>query len=248
MKVDIGVRNIPTAETMVIMMDKDIAALLPHVLSSLGTGDIFIKILSKAAINPLLIYKIQYYTWNSKTITVTPPKDAKTAKKKNIEDAAWYQKEFGSRIKKNGKKQKKYVALEDVFNLGDNHIFKTLNKRPGKYAGSSGAVIINLGNKKRPGIINVNKDDDHMSGVTGILVVSKDKLIGMSKDDSIEMQIKKSDFSENVGKQGPIPAGNDKSCCEASDDEETLSSSNDSASSSSSGEEARSGNSAGSSG
>jgi hypothetical protein len=58
--------------------------------------------------------------------------------------------------------------------------------------------------------------------------VSKDKLIGVSKDILIEMLIKTGVISEKIGKQGSAPASNDKSCCEASNNEESLSNSGDS--------------------
>ena len=63
--------------------------------------------LLKASIDPSLIHEMVHCTWDAQTLTLTTPKDAAAAKKKNIEDAAWYQKDFGSHIKKKWKEQKK---------------------------------------------------------------------------------------------------------------------------------------------
>merc|ERR1712086_526745 len=135
---------------MVEIMNKNVAGYLTHMLPSLGIGDTFIKNLLKVSIDPSLIHEMVHCTWDAQTFTPTTPKDAATAKKKNIEDAVWYQKDFGSHIKKKGKEKKEYVAPEDVYNLDDNHTFKTLTERPEKYKGTSGAATIHLGSEKAP--------------------------------------------------------------------------------------------------
>ena len=245
--VDVVVGNTPAAEKMVEMMNKNVAAYLTHMLPSLKIGETFIKNLLKASIDPSLIHEMVHCTWDAQTFTLTTPKDAAAAKKKNIEDAAWYQKDFGSHIKKKGKEKKEYVAPEDVYNLDDNHTFKTLTERPEKYKGTPGAETINLGSEKEPGVIDVDADEDNMSRVSAMTGVSKDDLKDLSKDDLIQMLIKKGNISERVGEKGSAPTGIDKSRCEASDDEGS-SSSYDSDSSSSSSDGAGSGDSAAGSG
>jgi hypothetical protein len=247
MNVDVVVGNTPGAERMVEMMNKNVAAYLTHTLPSLGIGKTFVKNLLKASIDPSLIHEMAHCTWDAQTSTLTTPKDAAAAKKKNIEDAAWYQKDFGAHIKKKGKEQKEYVAPEDVYNLDDDHTFKTLNERPGKYKGTPGAATINLGKEKGPGVIDVDADEDNMSRVSAMTGMSKDDLITLSKDDLIQMLIKKGNISERVGKKGSAPIEIDKSRCEASDDEES-SSSDDSDSSFSSSDGAGSDDSAAGSG
>ena len=247
MNVDVVVGNTPAAEKMVEMMNKHVAAYLTHMLPSLGIGDTFIKNLLKASIDPSLIHEMVHCTWDAQTFTLTTPKDAAAAKKKNTEDAVWYQKEFSSHNKKKGKEQKEYVPPEDVYKLVDDHTYKTLNERPGRYKGTPGAATINLGSEKEPGVIDVDADEDNMSRVSAMTWVSKDDLKDLSKDDLIQMLIKKGDISERVGEKGSAPTGIDKSHCEASDDEES-SSSDDSDSSSSSSDGAGSGNSAAGSG
>ena len=77
--------------------------------------------------------------------------------------------------------------------------------------------------------------------------VSRDTLIGMLKDDLIEMLTKKGNIREKVGEEGSAPKCIDKLRYEASDDEGS-SSSYDSDSSSSSSDGAGSGDSAAGSG
>ena len=126
------------------------------------------------------------------------PKDATSAKKKNIEDATWYQKDFGSHIKKKRKEQKEYVAPEDVYNLNDDHTYNMLNERPGKYKGTPGAATVNLGREKEPGVIDVDVDEDNMSRASAMTGVSKDNLMVLSKDVLIQTLIKKGNISERV--------------------------------------------------
>ena len=42
-------------------------------------------------------------------------------------------------------KKEKLLAPENLYTLGDDHTYTTLNERPGAYAGSPGAARIDLG-------------------------------------------------------------------------------------------------------
>ena len=42
-------------------------------------------------------------------------------------------------------KKKKFVAQDKVFQLDDEHSFKTLNEKPGTYEGSPGAAAFQVG-------------------------------------------------------------------------------------------------------
>ena len=79
------------------------------------------------------------------------------------------------------------LAPENLYTLGDDHTYTTLNERPGVYAGSPGAAMIELGkNRPRPSnidLINGSDDDSVMSNVTSMrnltdpTVYSKNKLV-----------------------------------------------------------------------
>ena len=64
------------------------------------------------------------------------------------------------------------MAPENVYTLRDDHTYTTLNERPGTYAGSPGAAMIDLGNNRpRPSNIyltNRSNDDSIMSNVTSM--------------------------------------------------------------------------------
>ena len=92
-----------------------------------------------------------------------------------------------------------------MYNLDDDHTYKTLNERPGKYKGTPGAATINLGSEKEPGVIDIDADEDNMSRVSATTGVSKDDLMVLSKDDLIQMLIKKGNISERVGERVPHP-------------------------------------------
>jgi hypothetical protein len=60
------VGNMATAEAMVMMMNTNVTAYLTHILPTLGIVETFVKALIRAAINPSLIHKIQYCSWDQK--------------------------------------------------------------------------------------------------------------------------------------------------------------------------------------
>ena len=90
---------------------------------------------------------------------LTTPKDIEDAGKRKLEDAAWYQKDYGVK-KSNGRKkynkEDKLLAPENLYTLGDDHTYTTLNERPGTCAGSPVPAMIDLGkNRPRPSNIDV---------------------------------------------------------------------------------------------
>lgn len=65
-----------------------------------------------------------------------------------------------------GRKKKQYTAPENVYDLDDDHMFKTMDGRPVKYAGLLSTTTVYLGSKKKHGIVGVDKDDDNMSAMS----------------------------------------------------------------------------------
>ena len=251
MSVDVVIGNTLAAEAMVEMINKNIAAYLTYFLPTIGCSKEFIKDLLSAAVDPSLLHEVEYCTWEEKTLTLTTPKDVEKAKNKSIEDAAWYQNNFGVHMEKKEKKKKKHVAPENVYQLDEEHTYVSLNDRPGKYAGSPGAATIDLGKKKRPGEIDVDADDKAISAMSGFSGLTggytEEELNNSSKEELIAM-FKRGNISGKTGSKGSTPKGNYKSRSGASDDEESSSSGDDSVSSSSSSEGTGSGESAATSG
>ena len=95
--------------------------------------------------------------------------------KKKLEDAAWYQKDYGVKNSNGSKKynkEEKLLEPENIYTLGDDHTYTTLNERPGTYAGLPGADMIDLGkNRLRPSNIDITNgidDDSVMSNDTSM--------------------------------------------------------------------------------
>ena len=114
-----------------------------------------------------LIKDVGKCTCDNNSMVLTTPKDAEEAGKKKLEDAAWYQQDYGVKMSNGGKKYSKkeeLLAPKNLYQLGDDHTYTTLNEHPGTYAGSPGAATIDLGkNKPRPSQIDFDDDSDDES-------------------------------------------------------------------------------------
>ena len=148
--VDIVIANAPEAETMVAMMNKNLAAYLTHYLKVAGLNGDFIRRLVNASIDPLFLHSMGACTWNSETNVLSTPDDIEQQKEQDIEAAAWYKDEFGDHMKdKERKAKKQYAALEQFYDLDGTHSVQTIHVcAAGKgYAGTPGAATFNLGDK-----------------------------------------------------------------------------------------------------
>ena len=81
------------------------------------------------------------------------------------------------------------LAPENLYTLVYDHTYTTLNERPGTYAGSLGAAMIDLGkNRLRPSNIdltNGSNDDSVMSNVT--IMTNLTDPTAYSKDELVKM-------------------------------------------------------------
>ena len=93
--------------------------------------------------------------WDAKTKTLTTPGDAAKEKSLALEQAAWYNNDFGMKMGKTmadeaRKKQGQLMNPEDIYQIdADAHTYHTLNERPGTYDGTPGAVRLDLGQSGR---------------------------------------------------------------------------------------------------
>ena len=95
----------------------------------------------QVSVDPVLIKGIGDCTWDEMKRVLTTPKDIEDSGKKKLEDAAWYQKDYGFKNSNGSKKynkKEKLLAPENLYTLGDDHTYTTLNERPGTYAGLPG--------------------------------------------------------------------------------------------------------------
>ena len=229
--VDIVVPNAPEAETMVAMMNKNLAAYLHHYLKDEGLNVDFIHDLLQASIDPQLLHSMRECKWDKATKVLSTPEDQEKEKDKEIENAAWYKDEFGSHMKDKGRQEKKsYAAPEQLYDLDGTHSVNTIfGKNGGKenegkgYAGSPGAASINLGKAKTDEVIDVDDDSDDMS-----------QLSTMTKEDLIALLRSAKNSSSKKKGSAPTSEGSQN---HASDSEDSQSGSSSEGSSSSSEEE-----------
>ena len=101
------------------------------------------------------------------------------------------------------------LAPENLYTLGDDHTYTTLNERPGMYAGSPGAAMIDLGkNRPRPSNIyltNRSNDDRVMSNVTSMTNLTDPA--AYSKDEIVEM-LQNARISHRSSVKCSTPKGN----------------------------------------
>ena len=155
--------------------------------------------------------------------------DEENAKRKKLEDAAWYQTNYGAQLTK-GKKGAKddFLSPEDIYKLDDDHTYKTLNKRPGTYKGSPGAETLDLGKvKEKPKEVDLTREEDEMSVMTNATNFSQ-----KSREELIEML-----REAKISNKGSAPKSKRKPQHNIPGDEESLSNSDDSTLSSSSSED-----------
>ena len=169
------------------------------------------------------------------------PKDIDDSRKKKLEDAAWYQKDYGvknSNSSKKYNKKEKLLAPENIYTLGYDHTYTTLNECPGTYAGSPGAAMIDLvKNRPRPSNIDLtNGSDDNsvMSNVTSMTNLTDP--VAYSKDELVEM-LHNARISHRSSVKGSAPKGNGNPHHKSSDNRGRLPGNNDSDLSSTSSEE-----------
>jgi len=171
--VDAVIPNTPEAETMVLMMKRNIGAFLSFYLD--GKMDARFKTdLLKASIDPSLLHEIEHCTWDPKTKVLITPNEEKAKEARTIEDAAWYHDEFaaltGAEGKK-GKKKKTYATAEMLYDMDGDQLVQTLHNRPGKgYAGSPGAATLDLGkrNNTSDGLDIDTAEGDDMSALSSL--------------------------------------------------------------------------------
>ena len=88
-------------------------------------------------------------------MAITTPKNTEKANKMRLEEASWYQKDYGLKLFTGGKKpwQKEAImAPKNMLTLGGERTYTTLDEQVGTYAGSPGAATLDLGRSRtKPG-------------------------------------------------------------------------------------------------
>ena len=97
--------NTPEAETLLLMMKKNIGAFLHFHLKELGLEGLFITYLLRASVDPSHLHEIPKCSWEEKGRILTTPEDEKEEKRRNMENAAWYKDDFAALTVGKGKKK-----------------------------------------------------------------------------------------------------------------------------------------------
>jgi hypothetical protein len=157
--VDVVVPNAEEAERMLIMMNRNFAAYATNYLIKVSKMDEeFVGRLIRATVDPSLVNMIGECKWQEKDWVLTTQEDEENEKVKAIEDAAWYNDEFGDHMFDTRKKEKtKYAPQEALDELNCDHSYKSVHMRKGNYVGSPDAPAFQVGGKS---VECIDADDD----------------------------------------------------------------------------------------
>ena len=98
MNVDVVIGKTKEATDRVEMMNNNIVAYVKFNFLIKGAGQDLIEKLLKISVDPELIKEIGQYKWDTNKLALTTPKDAEEANKIKLEEAAWYQKNYGGKL------------------------------------------------------------------------------------------------------------------------------------------------------
>ena len=175
--VDFVAPEIPEAEAMFAMMNKQLLVYLSNYLADAGMGKVFVKALIKGAIWPSLNHADGTCTWDSINKTVTTPEDAEREQQQVLEDLAWYKDEYGDHMSTRGRQKKKeYSSPEIMYDIEGEHSVKKIHEHPGKgYDGTPGAATIDL--QRKPKSKEDIVDDEYSKGSSDISNMLRYQLI-----------------------------------------------------------------------
>ena len=144
--VDIVVPEIPEAEAMVAMMNKQLLVYLSNYFIDASMGKVFVNEVTQGEICAALNHAAGTCTWDSSKKTSTTKEDAELERQKLLKDAAWYEDECGDRMSTKGlQKKKEYSSPDMLYDIDIEHSVKTIHEHPGEgYAGTTSTDTIDL--------------------------------------------------------------------------------------------------------
>ena len=237
--VEAVVPRTPDAETMTLMMEKNIAAYLRFYLKDANMPEDFVTRLLDVSCDPSILHEAKHCTWDSKTRVLTTPKDEEEKKNKAIEEAAWYNDVYSELMaspKKGGRKggDKVYTDPENIYDLDGENSVKTLSQKPGsRYGGSPGAPTFRVGQGKKAAqekdgdVIDVDAGDD----VSVLSTLSREELIRRLREANLESnqkgsapnsaEDKRSQSESDSGEEGSSDGGDTSSSSGSSEESST---------------------------
>ena len=102
--VEVIVPNIPEAEALILMMNRQFPAFCYHYLLGKGMDETFVRHLLKESCCPTLVSQIENCTWDEENKSIiTAAQAEEDARLQELENAAWYKDEFGKQMVTNMK-------------------------------------------------------------------------------------------------------------------------------------------------
>jgi hypothetical protein len=132
-RLDVIVPNAEEAERLMLMIQKNSAAFFTFYLQSFSElGESLIADVVRASMDPILVNMVSECKWDEKLMILTTPEDAENEKIRAMEEAAWYNDEFGDHMVDTSKKEKvPYASKEALDDLHCEHSFKTIHQKKG---------------------------------------------------------------------------------------------------------------------
>jgi uncharacterized membrane protein YgcG len=158
--VDVVVPNCAESEKMLMMINRNLAAYATHYLVKVAKIDEeFVTRLIRASVDPGLVNAIEDCKWDEKNQVLFTPEDEEQEKMKAIEEAAWYNDEFGDHMVDSNKKEKmQYASKEALDELNCDHSYKSFHQKKGNYVGSPDAPSFQVGGKSME--VDILSDDE----------------------------------------------------------------------------------------
>jgi len=119
---------------MLVMMNKHFACYFVNYLKELKVDEDFINAIAGKGLDPTLTHEVQDCTWDSTKKELLTPEEIAGGEEDEIEEEVWYVDHVAKFMEnsKQASKKKKYAAPEALFNLDDEHSYKTINQKNDK--------------------------------------------------------------------------------------------------------------------
>lgn len=199
--VDVVVPNCAESEKMLMMINCNLAAYATHYLVKVAKIDEeFVTRLIQASVDPGLVNAIEDCKWDEKNQVLFTPEDEEQEKMKAIEEAAWYNDEFGDHMVDSNKKEKmQYASKEALDELNCDHSYKLFHQKKGNYVGSPDAPSFQVGGKSME--VDILSDDEVEEVAVDYEKMSHAELVKLLKKHTISNS-KGSPPSDKEGSEG----------------------------------------------
>lgn len=187
--VDVAVPYCEESERMMGMIQRNAAAYFYFHIKGGTVPDQVITDVLRASMDPTLVNGISDCKWDEKTGVLTTPADEDVDHLEKMEEAAWYNDEFGDHMVDLSRKEKrKFASKEALEELNCDHSHATVHKKKGTYRGSPGAPVFNVGKEAKSGEAG-EEDSEIGDEEEGFKHLSNGELIALLKQHNISSKV-----------------------------------------------------------